>query len=213
MDSIMAYFDSNTEQYLNLLIQHIQVSVSAVLIATIIAVPLGILGSQYKWVEKTATAFTGLMRIIPSLAILFVLIPYTGTGMRLAVIALIFLAIPPILINTIVGFTSVSTEVLEAAISMGMSNRRLFWEIKAPLAFPKVFSGIRTSSVEVISNATLASYIGAGGLGNLIFTGLSAMRMEYLIIGGASVALLSVIVGLLMTTVDHRVRRYEFIND
>lgn len=213
MDAIITYFQGNAEQYVDLLMQHIQVSVSAVLIALIIAVPLGILGSRYKWVEKTAIAFSGFMRIIPSLAVLFVLIPYTGTGMRLAVIALVFLAVPPILINTIVGFTSVSPEVLEAAIAMGMNSRRLFWEIKVPLAFPKVFSGIRTSSVEVISNATLASYIGAGGLGDLIFTGLSAMRMEYLIIGGASVAFLSVIVGILMTTVDQRVRRYEFINE
>jgi len=212
MDAIINYFQTNSGQYIELVWEHVQVSVISVVIAAVIAIPLGILGSRYDWVEKMATGIAGAMRIIPSLAVLFILIPYMGTGPRLAIVALTILAIPPILINTVVGFTSVSSEVIAAAVGMGMDSKTLFWEIEVPLAFPTVFAGLRTSSIEVISNATLASYIGAGGLGNLIFTGLNALRMEFLIVGGVSVAFLSFLVGTLMKVADRRLRQYDYLN-
>ena len=99
--------------------------------------------------------------------------------------------------------------VIEAAEGMGMSKKRLFFTVKVPLAFPVVFTGIRTAVVEVIASATLAAYIGAGGLGTLIFTGLGLMRNDFLWIGGLSVAILSLGVGFILPLIDKWITRYE----
>ena len=127
-----------------------------------------------------------------------------------AVVALTVLAIPPILINTALGFRSVPDDVLEAARGMGMDERSVFFKIKVPLAFPVSFAGVRTAASEVVASATLAAYIGAGGLGQIIFTGLGLMRTDLLVIGGASVAALSLLVGMLLSAIDRRMRPYEF---
>jgi len=99
--------------------------------------------------------------------------------------------------------------VIEAALGMGMNRAQLFFSIKCPLAFPLAFAGVRTAATEVIASATLAAYIGAGGLGVLIYTGLGALRSDLLWIGGLSVALLSLLVNRSLALVDARMRRYE----
>ena len=99
--------------------------------------------------------------------------------------------------------------VIEAVEGMGMSKKRLFFIVKVPLAFPVVFTGIRTAVVEVIASATLAAYIGTGGLGTLIFTGLGLMRNDLLWIGGLSVAILSLGVGFILSLIDKWITRYE----
>ena len=93
---------------------------------------------------------------------------------------------------------------------MGMDERLVFLKIKVPLAFPVSFAGIRTAASEVVASATLAAYIGAGGLGQIIFTGLGLMRTDLLVIGGASVAALSLLVGMFLSVVDRWMRPYEF---
>ena len=132
-----------------------------------------------------------------------------GVGTPPAVAALTVLAIPPILITTAVAFRSVPAAVIEAALGMGMNRAQLFFSVKCPLAFPLAFAGVRTAATEVIASATLAAYIGAGGLGVLIYTGLGALRSDLLWIGGLSVALLSLLVNRCLALVDARVRRYE----
>ena len=93
---------------------------------------------------------------------------------------------------------------------MGMDERSVFFKIKVPLAFPVSFAGVRTAASEVVASATLAAYIGAGGLGQIIFTGLGLMRTDLLVIGGASVAALSLLVGMFLSAIDRRMRPYEF---
>jgi osmoprotectant transport system permease protein len=132
-----------------------------------------------------------------------------GIGIKPAVTALVFLAIPPILINTTQGYSSIPLPVLETARGMGMSNRRIFFLIKMPLAMPLVLAGFKTAMVEVIASATLAAYIGGGGLGAIIFTGLGLMRSELLLIGGISVALLSILADILLSCLERRVVRYR----
>ena len=148
--------------------------------------------------------------MIPSLAVLILCVPVLGVGTPPAIgVATTMLAIPPILINTAVGFRSVPAAVIEAALGMGMNRAQLFFSVKCPLAFPLAFAGVRTAATEVIASATLAAYIGAGGLGVLIYTGLGALRSDLLWIGGLSVALLSLLVNRGLALVDARVRRYE----
>lgn len=210
MQDVIAYFSTHGADYIQMVLEHLNVSILSLAMAILIAVPLGIACSRFPLLEKVSVGVSGILRIIPSLAVLVVCVPILGTGVLPAVVALTVLAIPPILINTALGFRSVPADVLEAARGMGMDERLVFLKIKVLLAFPVSFAGIRTAASEVVASATLAAYIGAGGLGQIIFTGLGLMRTDLLVIGGASVAALSLLVGMLLSVVDRWMRPYEF---
>ena len=201
ISEVADYFSRHWREYLKLLCGHIAISFAAVFIAIVIAVPIGVAVYKSKVFSTIAERGFGILRIIPSLAVLIILIPIMGTGVLPSVTALTILAVPPILINTIQAFQTLPKEMLEAADGMGMSKPQAFFKVKLPLAFPLMFAGIRTAAIEVIASATLASYIGAGGLGDLIFTGLSLLRYSLLIIGGGSVALLSLLTGFALDSV------------
>ena len=209
INDIIGYFQKNGSDYLALLWGHISISLISLLIAMAIAIPLGIMVYRSKIPSVIAERGFGLLRIVPSLAVLIILIPIMGTGVLPSVTALTILAIPPILINTIQAFRNLPPAMLEAADGMGMSKTQSFFRVKVPLAFPLMFAGIRTAAIEIIASATLASYIGAGGLGDLIFTGLSLMRTSLLIIGGGSVAILSLLTGLILDLIYKRITRYQ----
>lgn len=209
MSAIQAYFSTHMQAFWQMVGQHLLLSAVSLGIAAVIALPLGTLCSRFEKLEKISVGFWGALRIVPSLALLFLLVPIVGTGTLPAVIALTVLAIPPILINTALAFRTLPPDIIEAATGMGMPARQLFWQIKVPLAFPTIFSGIRTAAIEVVASATLAAYIGAGGLGNLIVTGLGLMREDLLWIGGISVAVLSLLISAILSAIDRYVRRYE----
>lgn len=126
-----------------------------------------------------------------------------------ALFALMILAIPPILINTFLGFNNIDKSVIESAEGMGMNKRELLFKIQFPLAMPLILTGIRTSSIEVIASATLASYIGAGGLGDFIFKGLVLNDTKLLIVGGGTVALLSIFSEIILFTFQQFITKYE----
>lgn len=207
MQSILDYFASDGAEWLQMVAEHLQVSALALAIAVLVAVPAGILCSRSALADRLATGIAGVLRIVPSLAVLIICVPYLGVGTLPAVVALTVLAIPPILINTAVAFRNVPAEMIEAARGLGMSPTQMFWRIQVPLAFPVAFSGIRTASIEVIASASLAAYIGAGGLGVLIYTGIGTMRNDLLWIGGLSVAALSLLTSRLLAAADNLVRR------
>lgn len=207
MQSILDYFASDGAEWLQMVAEHLQVSALALAIAVLVAVPAGILCSRSALADRLATGIAGVLRIVPSLAVLIICVPYLGVGTLPAVVALTVLAIPPVLINTAVAFRNVPSEMVEAARGLGMSPTQMFWRIQVPLAFPVAFSGIRTASIEVIASASLAAYIGAGGLGVLIYTGIGAMRNDLLWIGGLSVAALSLLTSRLLAAADNLVRQ------
>jgi osmoprotectant transport system permease protein len=209
MKQILDYFTNQWEAFLQLALQHIAISLCAILLAIVIAIPFGIICTRSPFLIRLFKGVFGVLRIIPSLAILIVCIPIMGTGLKPAVTALAILAIPPILINTSLAFQILPEPVLETAFAMGMGSVRTFLTVKFPLAFPLIFAGIKTAVVEVVASATLAAYIGAGGLGTLIFTGLGLMRTDLLFIGGAAVAMLSLLLGHLLNLLDHRITRYK----
>lgn len=209
INEIADYFARHGKDYLALLGGHIGISFLSVLIAMLIAVPIGIAVHKSKIGSTLAERSFGVLRIVPSLAVLIILIPIMGTGVLPSVTALTILAIPPILINTIQAFQNLPNAMLEAADGMGMSTAQKFFKVKLPLAFPLMFAGIRTAVIEVIASATLASYIGAGGLGDLIFTGLSLLRYSLLIIGGGSVAILSLLTGFVLDSIFKKLTKYQ----
>ena len=190
---IEEYFAQNLGSYLESVWQHLELSFGALFIAILIGLPLGYLGYQHKGARVLTSGLTQALRVIPSLGILFLLIPFIGVGKVPALIALVILAVPPILINTILGFSEVSETLLETGLGLGMNEGQLFASVSFPLALPHILNGRKLALIEVIASATLATYIGAGGLGSLIFTGLGLYRVDLLVIGGGSVALLSFI--------------------
>jgi len=132
-------------------------------------------------------------------------LPILGLGMKPAIVALLFQSLLPIVRNTIAGLLGVSSDVKEAASGMGMSQRRILLEVELPLAVPIILSGIRTATVYVVSIGTLASLIGAGGLGNLIMGGLALFRPEYLLVGAGLGALMAIFLDRMINYLEHRI--------
>lgn len=156
-------------------------------------------------------SFFQILRIIPSLAILFLLIPVMGTGLRPALAALIVLAVPPILLNTAAGLDEVPDFMLETASGCGMTAGQIWRRVRFPLAMPMILTGLRTALIEIIASATLAAKIGAGGLGGIIFTGLGLYRYDLLLIGGGTVAVLSLLAGILFSLLNRVLLRFKFV--
>lgn len=208
--NIQLYFSENMNKYLTSVWEHVTISVLSLLVAALIAIPLGYLCAKYMSYRRWIVGAFQILRIIPSLAVLILLIPVMGTGFRPAMTALVLLAVPPILMNTADGFEQVSASMQETAAGMGMTRKQILWKVRVPLALPAILSGSRTAMTEIIASATIAAKIGAGGLGGIILTGLGLNRTDLLLIGGVSVALLSVLAGMIFSLFDRRLMRYKY---
>ena len=206
---ILQYFRENSGRFWGMLAAHIRISLIALAIAVLIGVPAGFLCVRWKKAQKYITGLFSVLRVIPSLAILLLMVPIMGTGTAPAVVALVLLAVPPILMNTVAGLEGVPPFMLETAEGVGMNPTQVWAKVRFPLAMPMILTGIKTAAVEIVASATLASKIGAGGLGDIIFAGIGLFKTELLLIGGVSVALLSLLTGLIFaivekTTMKHR---------
>ncbi|WP_110956081.1 ABC transporter permease [Anaerosinus massiliensis] len=207
---IINYFGSNTISYLVLVKGHISISFLALMIASIVGVFCGYICDKYRKCEKIMIPIFQVLRIIPSLAILVMLLPVLGVGFKSAMCALVLLAVPPILMNTVAGLREVPDFILETAYGMGMTKWQVLFKVRFPLAMPLLLTGIKTAMVEIIASATLASKIGAGGLGDIIFTGLGLFKIELLLIGGVSVAVLSIAAGTVLDMIDKLWGKYKY---
>lgn len=154
---------------------------------------------------KTANVvltIAGVLQTIPTLAVLAIMIPIFGVGKTPAIVALFIYVLLPILNNTVLGVKNIDKNVIQAGQSMGMTQFQLMKDVQMPLALPMIISGIRLSSVYVISWATLASYVGAGGLGDLVFNGLNLYQPPMIISAAILVTLLALIVDFLLSLVE-----------
>ena len=210
--NILEYFQNDMDTYLQAVSEHLSISLLSLLVAVIIGIPFGILSTKNKaWYKWVITVFNTL-RIVPSLAVLILLIPIVGTGVEPAMIALVLLGIPPILINTALAFNTIPEFMIETSLAMGMSKKQSFLKVKVPLAVPSMLTGIKTAMVEIIASATLAAYIGGGGVGNIVFTGLGLNRADLLLIGGITVAILSMLANVIMSGLEKYLLRYKYMN-
>lgn len=210
IEQIFQYFSENGRAYSQALLEHLSLSGQALLIALVIGFPLGYFSSNRPKMKQVASLLTQGLRVIPSLGILFLLIPLIGVGKTPALIALVVLGLPPILLNTIVGFNEVPVVLVETGVGLGMTNWQLLKKVTFPLALPHILNGVKLALVEIIASASLATYIGTGGLGNLIFTGLGLYRYDLLLIGGGSVALLSFLSMIIFDAMINRLtKRYR----
>jgi osmoprotectant transport system permease protein len=186
--------------------QHLVLVSIALGIGIFLCVPSGILTSRSRVASSVLINLFNGLRVVPSLAILFLMIPYFGLSSISPIVALTILALPPILINTDTAFRTISPAVIEAAYGMGMTPNQVLRQVEFPLALPVILSGIRTSALEVISSATLAAFIGAGGLGIYITRGFALYDNSILLVGAVPVALLSLVVEILLSSLQHAVQ-------
>ena len=208
---ILNYFRENSGRFWGMLAAHVQVSILSLGIAVLIGVPAGFLCVRWKKAQKYITGLFSVLRVIPSLAILLLMVPIMGTGTAPAVVALVLLAVPPILMNTVAGLEGVPPFMLETAEGVGMDPTQVWTKVRFPLAMPMILTGIKTAAVEIVASATLASKIGAGGLGDIIFAGIGLFKTELLLIGGMSVALLSLLTGLIFAIIEKSTMKHRTV--
>jgi osmoprotectant transport system permease protein len=179
--------------FINQLIVHIELSVVALLIGVAIALPVALAVFRSPLGSAIAINTGNIGRAVPSLAILALVFPLLGFGFAPSLVALTVLAIPPILINASTGLRQVNPQVIDAAKGMGLSDRQILGRIQFPIALPVIFAGIRTAAVVVVASATLATFIGGGGLGELIVLGFQRNDLAVQIGGSLAVAVLAII--------------------
>lgn len=177
------FFASNGSDLLLKTWEHLYISAFALFLGVIVAVPLGIVLTRFNKIASIVMGIATVLQTVPSLALLALMIPFFGIGKVPAIIALFIYSLLPILRNTYIGVKGVDGGLKDAGKGMGMTDMELIRLVELPQAAAVIMSGIRLSGVYVIAWATLASYIGAGGLGDFIFNGLN-LFIPSLIIGG-----------------------------
>ena len=184
--------------------QHLQISLAALLLAILIAVPLSIFLTNYRRLAAWVLQLTGIVQTIPSLAILGLLIPFIGIGTLPAIVTLVVYGLFPIVQNTITAFWELDPQLEEAATAFGMTRWEKLRKYQLALAMPVMMSGIRTAAVMIIGTATLAALIGAGGLGSLILLGIDRNDSALILIGAISSAFLAVVISLILGALTKR---------
>ncbi|KAB2334586.1 ABC transporter permease [Cytobacillus depressus] len=182
--------------------EHLYISLIAAALGILIAVPLGIALTRVPKLAGAVMGVLGVIQTFPSFAILAFFIPILGVGKVPAIIALFFYSVLPILRNTYTGVQGVKRSLLEAGRGMGMTGWERIRYVELPLAIPVIMAGIRLSTVYLIGWATLASYIGAGGLGDYIFSGLNLYQPEFIIAGAIPVTILALLTDLLLGRIE-----------
>lgn len=194
------------QDLLNALQQHLMLVAVPLLVGLVLGLPLGLWSARSRSASLVLINGFNALRVIPSLAILFLSIPYFGLSFQSAAIALTLLVMPPILISTDVAFRTIDPIIREAAYGMGMNASQVLRLVEVPLALPVIIAGIKTATVEVIASATLAAFIGAGGLGTFIVLGFSLYDSAILLVGAIPVALLALIAEITLSTVQRAVQ-------
>ena len=199
---LFSYIIDNPGTIVELTIQHLQLTGIAVSAAIAIGVPVGIVITRFKALAGPVLGIAGVFQTIPSLALFGVLIPFLGIGARPAIVVLFLYAILPIVKNTYTGIIGVSDFLIDAGRGMGMEGWQILRMVQLPLALSVIMAGIRISAIINIGITTIAAYIGAGGLGQLIFTGIQLVRNPMIFAGALPAALLALTVDFLLGKVE-----------
>jgi osmoprotectant transport system permease protein len=175
------------------LLEHIWYSVIALAIATAIALPIGLFIGHTGRAAFLAVNSANAARALPTLGLLMLVVLAAGVGLLPVLVALIALAIPPILVNTYAGIQAVDADVVDASKGVGMTGRQVLTKVEFPLAVPLILLGLRTAAIQIVSTATIAAYVSLGGLGRFIVDGLARRDYELVVGGAVLVALLAVL--------------------
>jgi osmoprotectant transport system permease protein len=183
-------------------LQHLWYSLLATAIAAAVALPIGVYIGHTGRGAVFAVNLTNLGRAIPSLGIIILMFTIFGFGVAPILVTLFALAIPPIVTNSYIGVRSVDPDVRQAAEGMGMRGRQVLWQVELPMAMPLIMAGIRTSAVQVVATATLAAFVGLGGLGRYLIDGLAQRDLAEVVGGAILVAVLSLLTELVLGRVQ-----------
>lgn len=194
----IAYIQLHHGEFLTLLWQHVELTVISVLIAIVVAVPLAVVATRVEALAKPLTWLANIGQTIPSLAVLALVMPWLGIGFRPSIAALTIRAILPIFLNTYLGVRGVDGFTLDAARGMGTTGGQRLWLVELPLASPVIYAGIQTATVQNVGIATLAAFIGGGGLGDLILRGLALIDPGPLLAGALPVAAMAMLADVLL---------------
>ncbi|EPE61106.1 binding--dependent transport system inner membrane component family protein [Exiguobacterium sp. S17] len=205
IQSFLNYFANNTDQISTLLFEHLQLTVFAVSLAVIIGVPLGILILRMPRFAKPVLGLTSVVQAVPSLALLGFLIPFIGIGSTPAIIMVVLYSLLPIVKNTYTGLSSIPGDTLESAKGIGLTDRQILSKIQLPLALPIIMAGIRISAVTAVGLMTISAFVGAGGLGYLVFAGIQTVNNNQILAGAIPAGLLALLIDFIVSRIEYKV--------
>ncbi len=209
MYSVMAFLSDESDLVLTAVGQHILISLTAVVLGIIVALPAGILLTRYKKAASVVLGIFGVVNTIPSLVLLGVAMIVLGLGFVPAVTVLFIYSLLPIMRNTYIGIKNVEAKYIKAAQGMGMSQFQILQKAQIPLALPVIIAGIRLSSIYIISWATLSAFIGAG-LVDLIWMGLQSFNYNMVFAGAVPATLLALLTSFLLSWAEKAATRHTF---
>jgi osmoprotectant transport system permease protein len=200
----MTYLVTHLPEVGELLVQHLRMTAIALGLGLMIAIPVGVLIARVRWLQGPVLAVLGVVYTIPSLSLFVLLIPLFGLGLTPAVIALVAYTQLLLVRNWLEGLLGIDPVVVEAARGMGMSYLQRFWQVELPLALPLLLAGIRLAAVSAIGIGTIAAFINAGGLGELLFEGVITANPQKILAGAVTVSLLAVGINYILRYFERR---------
>ncbi|MEI8199876.1 MAG: ABC transporter permease [Eubacteriales bacterium] len=204
---LIDFFVSRWQTIIKLTTEHLAIVSIAMLISICLGITVGILITRSKPVAGIVLNFANIMMTIPSLALFSLLLPVLGLGKEPAIVGLVAYTQLPIIRNVYTGIMNINPSILEAARGMGLTERKILTKIKIPLAFPAMMAGIRTAVVMGIGIGAIASYIGGGGLGELIFQGISRSDDRMILAGTIVISMLAIAVDRILNAVQKRLNK------
>ena len=205
---IFEYVLKNQQLYIDSVKTHLFFFVTVLALNIIVGIPLGVLIAKKTGLSSVIINVFSFLKMIPSLALLLIFLPIIGVGFWPAFITLTIHALPNIIVNTYTGFRQIDGFVIESATAMGMTSREILFKVEFPLAMHLIFTGIRTSSVDIIATTTVAAYIGAGGLGQFVVMGLAFMKSSVMLSGSLTIAVMVLIFDFILYLWQKRFTRY-----
>jgi osmoprotectant transport system permease protein len=187
--------------------EHVRLVAISILAAMVIGIPLGILITRLRWLEGSVIGMTGVLYTVPSLALFAILMPYTGLGRTTVIVALVLYSLLAIIRNTVAGIDDVPSAALDAARGMGMTGSQRLLFVELPLALPVILAGVRVATVAAIGIATVGALLGAGGLGRLIFEGISRGNSDRIVAGALSASVLALVADWAVSRLGDALRR------
>ncbi len=191
---ILSYFIQERTQIISLLIEHINLTLISVLLAIVIGVPLGILISHFKKINKTVMGIANTIQAVPSMALLGFLIPFLGIGLLPSVFMVVLYSLLPIIKNTFTSIEGINPQMIEAAEGIGLTKLQILFKIQIPMALPVIMAGVRISAVTAVGLMTIAAFVGAGGLGFLVFSGIRTANTNQILAGAIPACLLALFI-------------------
>lgn len=201
-NSFISFITSRSSQIIDLIFEHIGLTIFAVIMAIVVGIPLGILITRVKKLSAPILGFANVVQAVPSLAVLGFLIPLLGIGSKPAILMVFLYSLLPIIKNTYTGLININPDIIEASRGMGMTNGQILKMVQIPLALPIIMTGIRISAVTAVGLMTIAAFVGAGGLGYMVFSGVQTVNNNMILAGAIPACLLALAMDFIVGKIE-----------